>query len=187
MKTACRIAHLFFTFLGIVILMQPLAAYGGESDTASANTAGDQKEAVVDWFKKYDQIRRDAELSLGDKFQTMSFLDKNLDNKTTLRKRDQELVARMNAKYAQADEAMKNLQPVSATRELQDGYTKYFSQVHKIFTHYIQDQNAPEVDCTPSPSSVREQRSALEELDVANKKLDAQLRTKYSIAKHKHS
>ena len=173
----------------LLLLAHPPAATSSESDSDKVNTPGklsaDQKEAVVEWFKKYDQIRRDAELTLAEKFQTMSFLDKNLDGKTALRKRDQELVARMNAKYAKADEAMKNLQPVSEVKELQEGYSNYFRQVHHVFTRYVKDSTG--CDANTPHSTVQEQRSALEELDSKNKKLDAQLRSKYGIAKHKHS
>jgi hypothetical protein len=116
----------------------------------------------------------------------MSFLDKNLDRNAVLRRREQELVERMSAKYARADEAMKNLPEVSATKELQDGYTEYFAQVHKIFAAHLKSSTGGG-GLPGAPSSMRERRSALEELDFNNKKLDAELRQKYGIARHRHS
>jgi hypothetical protein len=160
-------------------------ADNGESTVVSTTSDSEQKEAVINWFKKYDQIRRDAELNMLEKFQTMSFLDKNLDQAAVLRKRDKELVERMSARYATADEAMRNLPSVAATKELQDGYTDYFGQVHKIFTQYLKNPGAGESPY--SPSTMRERRSALEELDFNNKKLDSELRQKFGIARHRHS
>ncbi|MDR3616895.1 MAG: hypothetical protein P4L53_25280 [Candidatus Obscuribacterales bacterium] len=157
----------------------------GDTALTSTTSKTEQKDAVVDWFKKYDQIRRDAELNFLEKFQTMSFWDKNVDHAAVLRKRDQELVERMSAKYSRALEEMRNLPEVSATKELQDGYIDYFDQVHQIFTAYLKSATAEEAPS--SHSTMRERRSALEELDLNNKKLDGELRQKFGIARHRHS
>jgi len=184
-KAQCILLSLLF--LSLVIAVSVPCAQGNESGSAVASTTSEneQKDAVINWFKKYDQIRRDAELNFLEKIQTMFFLDKNLDHTAVLRKRDKELVERMSTKYARASEEMKNLPEVSATRELQDGYIDYFAQVHEIFTAYLKDPTVGETPC--SPSSIQETRSALEELDFNNKKLDAELRQKYGIARHRHS
>jgi hypothetical protein len=183
-KTGQRILLSLLSLSAITTAYAP-PAEAEESAVASTTSDSEKKEAVVDWFKKYDQIRRDAELNLMEKFQTMSFLDKNVEHTAVLRRRDKDLVERMSSKYAKADEAMRNLPSMTATRELQDGYIDYFSQVHKIFTQYLKSPAAGEPPC--SPSTMRERRSALEELDFKNKKLDTELRQEFGIAKHKHS
>jgi len=202
MNTALKIDSkkgpcILLTFLVLLFASWALAisapcAQGNEINDSAGATAitsitseSEQKDAVVDWFKKYDQIRRDAELNFLEKFQTMSFWDKNVDHAAVLRKRDQEFVERMSAKYARAVEEMRNLPEVLATKELQDGYIDYFDQVHQIFTAYLKNSTAGE---TPfSHSTMRERRSALEELDLNNKKLDSELRQKFGIARHRHS
>lgn len=132
---------------------------------------------VATWFNQYDQIRRDAEATNKDKYQALFLAGKKPD------KNNAALASRMIEKYTIAIAAMNQLQSIPETTKLQEGYTEYFSSAHQLFEDYRKAQNV-----TPfTNKALIPARKKLAVLDKANKRLDAQLRKKYKIAKHKHS
>jgi len=151
------------------------------SSTAKADTAKHplrQKSMTVsEWFVRYDQIRRDAEMTLGDKWQALSLLDKKPDKKNAA------LASHMLKKYTSALSQVKELGSTPETKELQSGYVEYFNKARELFANYVAAQK--EVPFTNQ--SMGPAKKELEELDKRNKKLDDELRKKYIIAKHKHS
>jgi len=152
----------------------------------AAPTAQEQSsnESIAEWFKAYDQIRRNAELTLGEKLESI-----NLDLKAKPSKSSASLAKRMISKYSAALTTIKNLQPLPETAELQNGYVQYFSTALEFFDLYLgQPETVIGTDqCSlPSLNSLPELRENLERLDKINKGLDSVLRKKYALPKHRH-
>lgn len=136
-----------------------------------------QKRNVSEWFKKYDQIRRDAEMSMGDRFQVM-LMATGMPEKRSIT-----IAARMIDKYKIALVAMKSLKYIEETKELQDGYIKYFDSALHVLRHYVEERKDPHFKAQPFFEVEKE----LQDLDKSNKTLDEHLRKEHSIPKHKHS
>jgi len=137
-------------------------------------------QSVKDWFKEYDQIRSAAEMSLTEKLQTRSFLERRLRPGAQQPKKITDLMAKMNSKYAAATSAMEHLACIPETKELQDGYTEYFKRMGKLFAT---GANHDLIDIGTTISLAADKKS-IEELDQQNKSLDASLRKRYKIPKH---
>lgn len=137
----------------------------------------ERKKKVSDWFKKYDQIRRDAEMSLADRFQAM------LMSAGEPNRRSVSFATRMLDKYRVALSEIKRLEPTTETRELQEGYTTYFAEATKLLETTLSEQNSSPLNS----KSFLEVKKNLEDLDSKNKQIDAELRKEYDIPKHRHS
>lgn len=132
--------------------------------------------AVTEWFKKYDQIRRNAEETTKDKYQSLFLAEGKPDKKNA------ELASKMIDKYTVALAAMKQLPPIPETRQLHKGYIEYFSSARQLFIDFLKGQKMV-------PYSVKRfapAKDRLQALDKVNKRLDEQLRKTYGIPKHKH-
>lgn len=173
-----QFASLLFGILLLagIFCIDPCAAFGQE--VASLSTPSCQ--SVRDWFKEYDQIRTAAEMSLTEKLQTRSFLQKGLRPGAKQPKRIMDLMAKMNSKYATATNAMERLPNLPETKELQDGYTEYFRRMGKLFAN---GANHDQIDIGTTISLAADRKS-IEGLDHQNKTLDASLRKRYKIPKH---
>jgi len=164
---------------------QSLPRVLADSSNATLSAAADEHDddrpqSIADWFKKYDQIRRNAEMTLGEKLQMRSIVDKGL-NGVKQTKSNSALAQRMISKYAQAGSAMQNLAAVAETKELQDGYAHYFVDAEQLIKECLESQ--PNDSGKPVPAAMR---TSLEQLDRKNKELDACLRKKYGIVRHRH-
>lgn len=150
-----------------------------------ADQGGDKssdKSGVRGWFDKYDQIRRSAEMTMGEKFACRSVLERGLKNAKKEGNKHRELAQKMVKKYADALASMQNLQSIPETRELQDGYTEFFNKGHKLWQDCLGGDGQE-----PADASVLEQsRNQLLAHDKKIKKLDEELRRKYGIPRHKH-
>ncbi len=166
----------------LACLLWAAEAPAKRTDSASKSTQRSQKgqrqenAAVTAWFKEYDQTRRNAEMTRKDKYQAL-YLGMNKPDKNNAA-----LASKMMGKYTTAVAAMKQLQSTPETHALQEGYTEYFSSARQLFADYLEAQIAvPFTNKALIPA-----KKKLEVLDKANKRLDAQLRKKYKIPKHKH-
>lgn len=171
----CTVSFLFF---------REHSAIFARSDDNSAAVSPEQSGqmylnsvAVTNWFAAYDQIRRDAEMSMRDKVQARSL------SASKPSKKNVELASRMLEKYTIALAAMKELTPVPETKDLHDGYTEYFGQARELFSDFIVEQEKVPF----SNQKLVSAKKKLEELDSKNKMLDKELRQKFNIPKHKHS
>ena len=172
---------LAFCTLSFFLVPCQVLAQSSDSEAAAEGTSQKQEStevnsAVRDWFAIYDQIRRDAEMTTGEKLQAMHL------NADKPQKKNAELASKMLAKYTTALSAMKQLSPIAETRELQERYTEYFSKASQLFSDFVDAQTKD-----PYPTeSLAASRKELEAFDKANKILDKDLRLKYSISKHRH-
>ncbi len=138
--------------------------------------SGAEQLAVAEWFENYDQIRRDAEMTLSDKLQSMRLIALRPGEKNIA------LASRMKKKYAAALSQMQHLTPVPETAELQEGYIQYFTKAEQLTSNYIETQEKP----SNARESILSLKKQIEELDNNNKLLDEKLRAQYSIKRHKH-
>lgn len=158
--------------LGLVV-----ACLIGGTPATGAPSGTKNKAAVTEWFKKYDQIRRDAEETSQERYQTLFLGENKPDEKNAALAKD------MVGKYTRAAAAMKQLPQVPETRELHKGYLSYFTSARQLFAEFLKAQKiVPYTIKHLVPS-----KNNLSNLDKANKKLDADLREIFGIPKHKHS
>ena len=166
-----------------LLVTRPIAA---EAQDPAVSAPADQEQSqtidIGEWFSRYDQIRRDAELTLGEKLQCRGLLERGLSGEIKPGGRSAALVEKMIAKYGAAASRMQALPTVLQTSELQSGYAQYFSQVHQLFQDCLKSPEAS--DGAGQALPVR--RKELEELDKKNKSLDEVLRKEFSIPRHKH-
>ena len=167
--------------LSLILLSQVNVASANPDVTSALDPVYELKHSrkghVVDWFKKYDQIRRDAEMSLADKFQAMLLATGSPG------KRNVTVASHMAVKYSVALAEVKRLEPLPETKDLQDGYTEYFHRAYKLLQEALNDQELKPLNS----KSFIDMKHQLEELDHKNKKLDDSLRKEYGIPKHRHS
>lgn len=136
-----------------------------------------ENAAVIAWFKEYGQIRRNAEMTKRDRYQAL-YLGENQRDKNNAA-----LASRMIERYATAEAAMKQLPSIPETNALHEGYIQYFSSARQLFADFLEAQK--EVPFTTKALVPAKKRLAA--LDKTNKRIDAQLRKKYKIPKHRHS
>lgn len=165
-----KIQHRVAAIICLVALLLTIAEAPAESAKRQENAA------VRSWFKQYDEIRRSAEATKAEKYKGF-FFGKNEPNKENT-----ELATRMMEKYIAAADAMKRLQTVPETEQLQQGYTKYFGSGRQLMADYLEAQKV-----TPfSNKSLVQSKKKLAALDKTNKRIDAKLRKRFGIPKHQH-
>ncbi len=163
----------------IVYVALPVRSADSKAAAAALNQRRkpDKKNvAVTEWFKKYDQIRREAEETTRDKYQSLFLGESKPDKKNA------ELASRMVEKYAVALAAMKRLPSPPETKQLHNGYIEYFGSARQLFIDFLKGQKIV-------PYSVKRfapAKNRLEALDKTNKRIDGELRKTYGIPKHKH-
>jgi hypothetical protein len=116
---------------------------------------------VSEWFNKYDQIRRDAEMTMADKWQSMLLQARKPEQKNAA------LATRMSAKYGRALFEMKKLGSTPETKALQVGYIEYFATARQLFEDYLVAQKAVPF----SNKSLVPTKKKLEVLDKKTKEL----------------
>ena len=143
-------------------------------------------ELIKSWFKKYDEIRRAAQLSARDKAKANELLSKGLaiiipgDEKVQTQKLLRDLVTR----YSAAEEALKQLPLYPETETLHRGYYQYFSQAKALFNDYLTVQNnvlARDQYGNPLAKTLMFRKHNLEVLDQNNKNFDEQLRQRFGV------
>lgn len=173
------ITPLFFMLL-LSSATSTLPGYA-ESTPASAENVQVNK-AVTEWFEKYDAIRRDAEMSTGEKLKHGTALKKALKSNSKLSEGTKNFIEKMRTKYEVAATAIKQLAEIPETKQLHEGYIQYFTDMEHSFAEILKQDESP-----ASTQSKVETKAKLDTLSAKNKTLDASLRQKYGIAKHQHS
>lgn len=141
---------------------------------------------IRDWFNRYDQIRRKAQLDPRSKEQANALLSKGLaiivpgdDRKAT-----QKLLADLVTRYGAAAEELKQLPLYPETEKLHRGYYQYFSDARSLFSDYMAVQNnllVPDAQGNPIAKSLMPRKQHLEMLDQNNKNYDEFLRRQLGI------
>jgi len=162
----------------VVATADPIAPLTSPAEKDQAS-----QPSLREWFEQYDQIRRDAEMTWGEKFQSRGVLERGVDSPNRFfGKNNRALVDRLLSKYRTAVSAMNKLPILPETKELQEGYTQYFTVMQQLFL----DSLAKETD-SERKECLLSAKITIEELDRKNKKLDEDLRKKNGIPRHRHS
>src|SRR4030095_7958225 len=179
-----RKAGLLPAFVAVVVSWVPVMVYGtggtspaiaGSSENGGA-TNGDRVRA---WFERYDAIRRSAQMTPEER----KIADGLLSKKITLllpgfgRFAAQRLLKKMIDRYAAAANAMKELPTMPETRELHEGYTRYFSTSRALFHATLHTLNNP----LHSKKELQARKAEVAALDESLKTTDKQLRDTYNI------
>lgn len=151
-----------------------------------------KSDKVAEWFSSYDRVRRKAQMSPQEKEKSGRLLSQGLAAsvfKTADSEQEQlaasNLLRSMVDRYNKAQAEMGLLPQLGETKKLQQGYLQYFLDASSLFGDYLKIQGnlfATDSSGNSILGQLQQRKAALESLDVANKDLDAKLRTKFKIS-----
>jgi hypothetical protein len=102
----------------------------------------------------------------------------------------QGLFQMLESRNAQAAEQLKNLPLYPETEKLHRGYHQYFNDASSLFGDYLKVQNNLMI---PDPATGKPlmgqlllRKKLLEDLDIVNKQLDTELRSRLKIAPYRY-
>jgi hypothetical protein len=144
---------------------------------------------VIDWFRKYDSIRRNAQMTRAEKIQSQQLMGKMMNPNTSASDKNaaKTLLNKQISRYAVALRGMRALPKVAETSALSSGYYNYFRDASLLFSSYKKVLDNPLAADGGKPILLKlgSRKSALESLDRTNKELDGKLRRKYGIAPYR--
>jgi hypothetical protein len=180
-------------FLCLVLAGQlaTLESAYGQGQTASAAAQATPVAQIKDWFSKYDEIRRSAQMNPTDRQKADTMLSKGLSMFVPGPEKldTQQLLQKLQVKNSAAAEQMKKLTLYPETEQLHRGYYRYFTDSQTLFGDYLKVQDnlmAKDATNTPIASQLMRRKKDLEELDISNKALDSQLRNQFGIPPYRY-
>lgn len=150
---------------------------------------------IMDWFQRYDQVRRQAQMSPAEKQRADGLMSKGMSGLGAMLAGDekaatQNLLTKLVNKYQAASEQMKGLPLYPETERLHRGYYQYFSDARRLFSDYLKVQSnlfaMDEETGKPVASLLMARKQNLEQLDMNNKALDDQLRQQFNIPPYRY-
>jgi len=178
---------------GLVLALVTQMAISNCANAQAANSAATTGAAATssavlkDWFSKYDEIRREAQMNPADKQKADTMLSKGLamfvpgPEKIEI----QALLQKLQLKNAIAADKLKKLNLYPETKALHFGYYQYFSDAQTLFGDYLRVQDnlmAKDAQGNSVMGQLMGRKAALEQLDIKNKALDEQLRQQFGVA-----
>jgi hypothetical protein len=163
----------------------------GQGQTASAAAQSTPIAQIKDWFTKYDEIRREAQMNPTERQKADAMLSKGLSMFVPGPEKldTQQLLQKLQVKNSAAADQMKKLNLYPETEQLHRGYYKYFTDSQTLFGDYLKVQDnlmAKDATNTPIASQLMKRKKELEELDITNKALDSQVRAKFGIPPYRY-
>lgn len=147
--------------------------------TSTEVNAGSEKR-VSDWFTKYDQIRRNAQMTAEEKAKAHKLMTAALTGNSAEKAAAKSMLSSMSNRYHRAISSLNNLGALPETTQLQKGYIRYFQTGNQFFQQY---QRLMAMNINPAAiQGLDGARKQLTLLDVSNKLLDRKLRKQYAIA-----
>jgi len=134
---------------------------------------------LVDWFRQYDSIRREAQMTMPEKMKATQLMSAAARGDVSDADEAAVLLGRLATKYGKASQSLKSLPAPAQTKELKDLYVRYFSTGHAFFSKYRSTLAAKDQDAMLN--QLRHGRSQMSLLDSSAKRVDRQLREKYKI------
>ncbi|MBY0546658.1 MAG: hypothetical protein K2W95_05170 [Candidatus Obscuribacterales bacterium] len=168
------------------------AGYNNDVSAAGPMKATPQQQAkVFQWFQKYDDVRRRAQMNPVEKQQADSILGKGLSilmpGPEKLAAKD--ILARLVTRYDNATKALEALPPTNETKRLQQGYYQYFSNARALFADYLRVQDnlmAKDANGQPIMAQLMQRKQGLEQLERACKEADAQSRAAFGVPAYQY-
>ncbi len=166
-------------------------ARGAVNGAQSASPDEARAQAVATWFRRYDDVRRKAQMNESERAKADKLMSKafSMFIPGEEKVQAQKLLTILVARYTAASEAMKQLPLYPETEKLHRGYYQYFSTARQLFSDYLTVQANPLAqDATGNPvaAGLFNRKQGLEALDQTNKALDAQLRSQWSVSAYQY-
>jgi hypothetical protein len=182
------VAFMSMLFVGSV----PVAFGESTGLLTPAFAKADKSSRVSDWFQRYDQIRHEAQMSEAERERSRALMTNSIaasflqsPSGAQDKAAASALLRKMVDRYHRALAQITDLPAISETKKLQQGYTLYFRNAGDLFGDYLKVQNsllATDASGNPILGQLQQRKADLENLDFANKDLDAKLRTKFKVA-----
>ncbi|MBI4532656.1 MAG: hypothetical protein HY711_01815 [Candidatus Melainabacteria bacterium] len=147
---------------------------------------------VNQWFSRYDQIRRQAQMNPAERQQADYLLSRGMailvpgNEKVAARA----ILIKLVENYEQAALAMKQLPLIPETSQLHQGYYQYFNNARLLFSDYLRVQDNLFVTDTstgkPVAAQLIQRKQMLEQLNQQVQGLDQQLRSRYGIPTYRY-
>ena len=186
-----QIAGLVLALVSQMAISDCANAQAANSAAATTGAAATAPAVLKDWFAKYDEIRREAQMNPTDKAKADSMLSKGLamfmpgPEKVEI----QALLQKLQLKNSVAADKLKKLNLYPETKALHFGYYQYFNDATTLFGDYLKVQDnlmAKDAQGNSVMGQLMSRKAALEQLDVKNKALDEKLREQFGIAQYKY-
>lgn len=146
---------------------------------------------VYQWFLKYDEIRRRAQMNPIEKQQADALLAKGLglfmpgQDKLVAR----QLLSGLVMRYQNAAQSLQTLPVQNETKQLQEAYFNYFESAMRLFGDYLKVQdNVFAVDNTGQSIAKQliQRKAQLENLERYCKDLDGQMRGAFGVQPYQY-
>ena len=166
---------------------------GGPDMTGKAQSVVDvDAPGLVDWFAKYDDIRRTAQMSEEERQLSDKLLGRGLGVLLPGfgRIAAQRLLKKMVERYETASRNLGQLPEIEATKQLQQTYIDYFTEAGSLFVdcrRMLHNPLARSKKYGFIKRSLKKRRKKLVDLENKAKTLDEQSRSKYGIADYQFS
>ncbi len=160
---------------------------GGAKGMQKSSASPQQAAKVYQWFLKYDEIRRRAQMNPIEKQQADGLLARGLSLFMPGQDKlaGKQLLSGLVIRYQTATQSMQSLQVLPETKKLQEAYYQYFETAMRLFQDYLKVQdNLFAVDNTGQSIAKQliQRKAELENLEHMCKELDAQTRSAYGVA-----
>ncbi len=151
----------------------------GERESNSHSVA--VGEAIRDWFRQYDMVRRESKMTFRERLQSQHLLALAF-NPMALFSYDSESILRILIdKYTTAIAGMEKLPHLRETEELRFGFLKYFTEARQLFSDSLETNKQELAENHDRVDEILKRKRQLEVLDQKNKDLDRHLRMMYHI------
>jgi hypothetical protein len=132
------------------------------------------------WFTRFDDIRERAKMSPMEKANALRLWASSFATTSESDKEDaRRLMSSLAQRYTRASAELSALKPIPETKQLQNGYAKFFAQAKANFQSYVTALDHQSTKSVLNKMSVGRQQLA--SIDVRNKSLDRHLRQRYGI------
>lgn len=167
----------------------------GQMGMSQANMMNRGGSNILEWFHRYDNVRRQAQMSPAEKARADGLMSKGMGGLGAMLAGDekmvtQNLLTKLVGKYQTAAEQMKALPLFRETEQLHRGYYQYFSDARQLFSDYLRVQSnlfaMDETTGKPVAGLLMGRKQNLEQLDMNNKALDEQLRQQFNIPPYRY-
>lgn len=158
---------------------------------AQAKVSPQQAAKVYQWFLKYDEIRRRAQMNPIEKQQADGLLARGLglfmpgQDKLAAK----QLLSGLVGRYQTATQSLQSLTVIPETRQLQEAYYQYFDNAMRLFADYLKVQdNVFAVDNTGQSIAKQliQRKLMLENLEHGCKDFDAQTRRVFGVPAYQY-
>lgn len=182
-----------------VAALLSLSCPSGQSQTPESSLVSQQSDnqpnrtlAVAQWFKSFDQIRRQAQMSPSERSQADRLLTRGISPFTPEDEKQEatNLLTRLVARYKQAQASMRQLPLIPESQRLHRGYYQYFNTAGSLFSDYLTLQGnlfaKDPASGRPLASMLLERKQHLEELNNLIHTLDDQTRDQFNIPPYQY-